>query len=218
MSERCVVFVDNNNMYCALRDVYGLRLWATCYPALFQSLMTANRRLIESRVYLGKLRLDAPGYSGQLSFIQTLECQPSLIMRYGTVVERPRDYDNPTAKEVARVLHSLKRKGHRLPDDEYEKLVEISQQQTLRLQNHSEKAVDVLLSVDLITESERYDVAYLLSGDGDFVPAVDRVRSQGKTVFLVTPKGQPCDALKTACNSHIQLDEQRLLSIGARPF
>ena len=47
-----------------------------------------------------------------------------------------------------------------------------------------EKAVDVMLAVDLVVMAERddFDDAYLLSADGDFTPAVEHVRSQGRRV------------------------------------
>ena len=52
-----------------------------------------------------------------------------------------------------------------------------------------EKAVDVMIAVDMISMAhrDRYDVAYLLSADGDFTPAVDEVRGMGKKVFAASP-------------------------------
>ena len=51
-----------------------------------------------------------------------------------------------------------------------------------------EKAVDVMLAVDLVVWAERncFDAAYLLSADGDFTPAVEHVRSLGKKVYAVS--------------------------------
>lgn len=48
-----------------------------------------------------------------------------------------------------------------------------------------EKAVDVNLATDLITLREIYDVAILVSGDQDYVPAVRCVKNFGKTVVNV---------------------------------
>ena len=50
-----------------------------------------------------------------------------------------------------------------------------------------EKAVDVMLAVDLVVMAERneFDVAYLLSADGDYTPAVEHVRTLGKQVYGV---------------------------------
>lgn len=49
----------------------------------------------------------------------------------------------------------------------------------------SEKAVDVKLAVDLLKLHEIYDVAILVSGDQDYVPAVQAVKDLGKRVLNI---------------------------------
>lgn len=49
----------------------------------------------------------------------------------------------------------------------------------------SEKAVDVKLATDLIVLREIYDVAIVVSGDADYVPAVQFVKDAGKRVVNV---------------------------------
>jgi uncharacterized LabA/DUF88 family protein len=49
----------------------------------------------------------------------------------------------------------------------------------------SEKAVDVKLAVDMITLKDMYDVALIVSGDQDYVPAVEVVKDSGKQVVNV---------------------------------
>jgi len=53
---------------------------------------------------------------------------------------------------------------------------------------HVEKAVDVMLAVDLVVLAEQgaYDTAYVLSADGDFTPAAAYVRSKGKKMFAAS--------------------------------
>lgn len=48
-----------------------------------------------------------------------------------------------------------------------------------------EKAVDVKLATDLLTLSDIYDVAVIVSGDQDYVPAVEVVKDRGKKVVNV---------------------------------
>jgi len=52
-----------------------------------------------------------------------------------------------------------------------------------------EKAVDIMLAVDLIRlgGDGRYDAAYILSADGDFTPAAAAVRATGRTVYAASP-------------------------------
>lgn len=49
----------------------------------------------------------------------------------------------------------------------------------------TEKAVDVKLAVDLIILRDNYDVAIIVSGDQDYVPAAEKVKDFGKEVVNV---------------------------------
>lgn len=49
----------------------------------------------------------------------------------------------------------------------------------------SEKGIDASLTVHLFDTMESWDIAYLLSGDADFVPAVASLRRRGKIVIGV---------------------------------
>lgn len=71
-----------------------------------------------------------------------------------------------------------------------------------------EKAVDVMLAVDLVVMAERneFDAAYLLSADGDFTPAVAAARAVGKKVYAASPaRGAQ---LAAAVNSFISLKRE----------
>jgi uncharacterized LabA/DUF88 family protein len=50
----------------------------------------------------------------------------------------------------------------------------------------SEKAVDVKLATDLITLKDIYDVAVIVSGDQDYVPAVQVIKDYGKRAVNVS--------------------------------
>jgi len=51
-----------------------------------------------------------------------------------------------------------------------------------------EKAVDVKLATDLIVLQDIYDVAVIVSGDQDYVPAVQVIKNMGKTAVNVAFK------------------------------
>jgi len=51
-----------------------------------------------------------------------------------------------------------------------------------------EKAVDVMLATDLIVLREIYDIAVMVSGDQDYVPAVKKVKDFGRSVVNVAFK------------------------------
>ncbi len=50
----------------------------------------------------------------------------------------------------------------------------------------TEKGVDTQLATDLITLSDIYDVALLVSGDADYIPPVSAVKNMGKLVYSVS--------------------------------
>lgn len=51
-----------------------------------------------------------------------------------------------------------------------------------------QKGVDTLLATDMLTQAFKgnYDVAVLVSGDGDFEPVVEGVKEAGKNVIVAT--------------------------------
>lgn len=53
-----------------------------------------------------------------------------------------------------------------------------------------EKAVDVKLAMDLVMLREIYDVAVLVAGDQDYVPAVQMIKDLGKTVINIVFRTQ----------------------------
>ena len=53
-----------------------------------------------------------------------------------------------------------------------------------------EKTVDVNLAVDMITFADMYDIAVIVSGDQDYVPAAQAVKNLGKSVVNIAFKAR----------------------------
>jgi uncharacterized LabA/DUF88 family protein len=68
-----------------------------------------------------------------------------------------------------------------------------------------EKAVDVMLAVDMVLMAGRneFDAAYLLSADGDYTHAVRAVQAFGKKVYVAS--AAPGAQLASVANSFIRL-------------
>ena len=68
-----------------------------------------------------------------------------------------------------------------------------------------EKAVDVMLAVDMVIMAERneYDAAYLLTADGDFTPAVNAVKCLSKKVYAASLNS--CAQLGIVCDTFIHI-------------
>lgn len=78
---------------------------------------------------------------------------------------------------------------------------------------HVEKETDVNLSVDMVVGAyeHQYDVAMLVSGDTDYVRAVQAVRLRGKRVVWCHFRGQQhSDQLRQACDETLELTDQFL--------
>lgn len=73
----------------------------------------------------------------------------------------------------------------------------------------SEKGIDSSLTVHLFDTMDTWDIAYLLSGDADFVPAVSSLRRRGK---IVIGAGFPkvSSALVRECYDYIYLNKSFL--------
>ncbi len=85
-----------------------------------------------------------------------------------------------------------------------------------RAQGMIEKGVDVRLATDMVAAGlrDRYDVAVLVSGDGDFADAVQVVKDAGKHVELAYPaSAHPADALLDACDLFVDLETGKRLKL-----
>src|SRR5919198_4356700 len=74
----------------------------------------------------------------------------------------------------------------------------------------TEKRVDTRLVADLIhyAANGAYDAAVLISGDDDFVPAVEAVNALGKQVWVATWSADELSSdLRVRCFGHLQLAE-----------
>jgi uncharacterized LabA/DUF88 family protein len=77
-----------------------------------------------------------------------------------------------------------------------------------------EKRTDVNIAVNLIFDAldDLYDVAYLVSGDSDLVPAVEKIRAYfpKKWIIACFPPKRISMALKKACHGNMQIYEGHL--------
>lgn len=74
------------------------------------------------------------------------------------------------------------------------------------------KEDDINMAVDMVEGAceDNFDIAIVVSGDGDFVPAVKAVQRKNKTVENIYFKNSSSRNLKTHCNKSIQLTKEIL--------
>lgn len=75
-----------------------------------------------------------------------------------------------------------------------------------------EKSIDVQLAVDMVryAAQDHYDVAILISGDGDFAPAVESAKDLGKQVEAAFFQQQTSTELKHISDIYIELSQRFL--------
>lgn len=185
MADRAVVFIDGNNWYHSIKDLGLADLGRLNYGKISRKLL-GPRDWIATRYYIGQVPQsgDTSLYAAQRRFLASLRATDARISTHlGRLEERP--VDDPAASEL---LHYLATLRARIDPNVYHDLIRIgrSHQKATAL---VEKAVDVMLAVDMVVMAERgeFDAAYLLSADGDFTPAVRAVRDRGLRAYAASP-------------------------------
>lgn len=184
LAERAILFVDGNNWYHALKDAGFHDLGQLNYAKVSQKLV-AFRQWIATRYYVGQVqqRGNTGLYAAQRHAMAWLQARdPRISIHYGRLEQRT--VRNAAASELKRYLAHLK---VRIDTDVYKDLIALAERHA-EVDVTVEKAVDVMMAVDVVRMADRddFDTAYLLSADGDFTPAVQAVAERGKKVFAAS--------------------------------
>ena len=83
-----------------------------------------------------------------------------------------------------------------------------------------QKEVDVALATEMVVGALRdaFDVAILVSGDRDFVPAVERTRTEGKRVEVAFFGGSVDPDRRSSFSLHLQKVADRILDLDELPL
>ena len=179
--QRAFLFVDGSNFYHAARNI-GIPTGDLDYKVLADKLIL-DRRLAGIRYYVGKISGDVPRIVSQGKFLNRIRAQGVDVV-LGRIERRMLDPDkNPMVTKLGDLIADNRAS---LSAPLLRRLQELCE---TRLPQYTEKRVDVSIAVDMVTMAyaDGFDTAYLLSADGDFVPAVEAVKSRGKKVFAASP-------------------------------
>ncbi len=183
--ERAIFFVDGSNFYHGMKKL-GLKANGLDYSKVSQKL-AEGREWVETRFYIGKLtqKADPTLYDGQRKFLSKLENQDKINVFPGRMELRT---TKNTANNLSIWLDNLSKSKKRDAISSWVKreLWDIAKKKDFFW---VEKSVDVNIATDMVSmaHENEYDVAYLLSADGDFTPAVQKVHDIGKKVVVVSP-------------------------------
>jgi len=202
LPDRAIIFIDGNNWYHALKEVGVGDLGRLDYRRISEKLV-GPRTWLGTRYYIGRMdqTWSRQSYAAQRSFLSRLEQDdPARISSHLGRLERRKEH-NEAAKELLQYLAGL---NVRLDTSVYRDLVALGRRHR-QVQVLVEKAVDVMMAVDVVMMAQRneFDAAYLLTADGDFTPAAQAVKELGKKVYAASPlQGAQ---LRSACDSFIRL-------------
>lgn len=204
---RIMIFVDGRNYYHSLKKSFQNTKIDFQKVSAF---LSKGNDLINIYFYVSPVpwQEDAEKYSSQQKYFEKLK----LIKRLELILGRLEHRKNKKLEKVKRDFHKLyieiKEDINSERNADFEEL-EKNLDEILKFGNKVEKGVDVNLAVDLVTLAfeNKYDIAIVISNDGDFVPAVKKAQSYGKKVYNV--KFPKCDAhhLSKTCDKTIFIDD-----------
>lgn len=84
------------------------------------------------------------------------------------------------------------------------------------LEQNVQKEVDVALAVQMVVHAfkDNYDVAIVVSGDRDFIPAIQEVQSAGKRVEVAAFRASVSDEMERQSDVFHDLDTEPILSLN----
>jgi uncharacterized LabA/DUF88 family protein len=180
--ERIAIFIDGSNFYHGLRAMFQR---TDIDFERFCQKICSDRKHVRSYYYIVPLnqKENPRAYSQQQKFFNYLDKVPYLERRLGRLVRRQQELQCPHCK------------------------------QSFSRDFHLEKGVDVKIAMDMLDMAVKkiYDVAVLVSGDGDFSNAIKAVKELGLSVenayFPRDPSGRTGHSweLMQVCDKFINL-------------
>jgi len=187
--EKAIVFIDGSNFY------HGLKSSGIKGKVNFEKL---TKKLCENYTLIKVYYYNAPVHQ---------EKEPEQYKKQRKFF----NYIN-SRKRFELILGRLETRKIIVPPDIYERIKDIHPEQILY--TYAEKGVDINIAVDMVKMAYHniYDAAILISGDGDFVPAVKVVQETGKKVInaYFGDKARKGYHLRKVCDEFIEFSKEYL--------
>lgn len=107
-----------------------------------------------------------------------------------------------TRKEQLKFFNALKKIGYKVITREVKIVHDKKNKKMIHKGNF-----DVKLAIDLVLKAKEFDIAVLASGDSDFEPAIEYLRSVKKKVVVVSARGHVARELIKQANEYIPLEK-----------
>ena len=200
---RAMIFIDGSNFYHGMKK-QGLSSMELDY-AEFSRKLVLDRKWLETRYYVGRVKQegDTTRYRKQQKFLHRLNSFGHVSYFLGRVERRE---VKGSARKLKGWLDALpNRVDVSIPSEIVEELRKVASIDSV---TWVEKAVDVMIATDMVSMAyeDKYDIAYLLSADGDFTHAIKKVRDTNRKVFVASPV--PGNEISKAADSFIPLKKR----------
>lgn len=193
--ERVAIFIDGSNFYHGLKDYIGnTKIDFT----KFAELLCGNRELIRTYYYNVPVnqKYFPETYQDQQRFFDSLKTLPYFELKLGRLEKRMVRIDR---EELVRTF------GEKITKTIIEKWGET-------IVTFVEKGIDINLAADMLRLAyhNAYDTAIVVTGDADFVAAVEGVKDMGKHVENAHFRDARGFHIRRACDKFIPLDKEFL--------
>ncbi len=195
--ERVAIFIDGSNFYHSLKACIGN---TKIDFSKFSKLLSINRELIRTYYYNAPVdQQELPDiYKDQQRFFDSLRALPYFVLKLGRLEKRiikvnKKKLIDTFGSDTAKII--IDKWGDSIV-------------------THVEKGVDIDLATDMLklAYNNVYDTAIIVTGDGDFVSAVNGVKDLGKHVENANFKDSKGYHIRTVCDKFIPLDKNFLKS------
>ena len=193
--KKVFVFIDSSNLYHGLKDnkLYDCFDYGWMFNELSKKFEikkvffydATKDRTIEPDKYAGQQRFH--GRLGKKIPVLTIRQRKLRYIKSDSRIEKLKESKNYCLHKA--VIESF------LKESGLQKL-------------SKEKGIDIMLVTDLVKGAmqDKYDAALLVTGDADFVPAVELAQSFKKEIINVHCYSGSSSELRNRCDSHIQVD------------
>ncbi|MBU2099922.1 NYN domain-containing protein [Candidatus Micrarchaeota archaeon] len=195
-SKKCFLFIDGSNLYHGLKQN---KIFDYFKYDWFYSELTKKFEIQKTFFYdaIKSFSLEPEQYAAQQRFHEKLKKQiPNIVIRHRKLKYIKVDSRVEKAKNNIDFCKSCK-----------PKLEEFLKESGLHKLS-KEKGIDIMLVADMIKASfqKKFDTALLVTGDADFVPAVELTQLLGKEVINIHCYAGSSSELRNMCDSHIKIE------------
>lgn len=200
--ERVAIFIDGSNFYHGLKDYIGV---TKIDFTKFAELLCGDRELIRTYYYNVPVnqKYFPEVYQDQQRFFDSLRALPYFVLKLGRLEKRTVKLEQEEliksfGKEIAKLI--IEKWGETIV-------------------TFVEKGIDINLAADMLrlAYNNAYDTAILVTGDADFVAAVEGVQDMGKHVENAHFKDARGFHIRRACDKFIPLDKNFLIPCFKNP-